>query len=94
METERELRSLAKVRPRGILLGPAPILRECPFAQERDFIDTTSRILIEDRNERSLGSRQLHMLCQLHSALFIDDRFYSSDRGTSIPPSRAAINEN
>jgi len=91
---ERELRTLAKVRPRGILLRPVPVLRECTFAQERDFIDTKCRLFIEDRHERSLGTRQLHMLCQPHSALFVHDCFHSSNHARSIRPPRGAINEN
>ncbi len=72
------------MRPRRILLGPVPVFRECPLAQERHIIDTWGRLLVKDRDERSLDPGQLHLLRKPHPALFVDDRFHGTDRLLSL----------
>jgi hypothetical protein len=76
------------VCPRGILLGPIPVLCKRPLAQQCRLGRQRRRLLIEDGHQGPPSAWQLDVLGQSDCALLINDGFDGFDHHSILPANR------
>ncbi|HEV3262071.1 MAG TPA: hypothetical protein VG013_34790 [Gemmataceae bacterium] len=64
-----------QVRPRAILLGPVPVLRQRWLAQQGGLIGQLRGFLLQDGHQRPARRAELNGFQEADPALLVNDRF-------------------
>jgi hypothetical protein len=74
-----------QVCPRGILLGPVPVVRKRSLAQQCSLENQRSGLLVKDGHQGPTCAWQLDILGQPDRASLINDRFDSFNHRSILP---------